>query len=79
MNKSVRNLMIGCGAVAVGMAAMGATSYASTKKMVDVALDRKLPKLGNMEKARESLRGFRDNSDFRIVTMRGVGYKVVKQ
>lgn len=64
MKKSVRNLMIGWGAVAVGMAAMGATSFASTKKMVDVALDRNLPKLGNLERARESLRGFRDNSDF---------------
>ena len=64
MNKAVRNLMIGCGAATAGMAALGAVSYASTKMMVNVALDREMPRVRNLDRARDSLRGFRDSQAF---------------
>ena len=59
MKLSSKILLTGAG-VAAGMAAMGAATYASTKLLVQVALDREEPKIANMEKAKNHLRGYKD-------------------
>ena len=59
MKKTSKLLLTGAG-VAAGMAAMGAATYASTKLLVQVALDRQEPKIANMEKAKNHLRGYKD-------------------
>ena len=59
MKKTSKLFLTGAG-VAAGMAAMGAATYASTKFLVQVALDREEPKIANMEKAKTHLRGYKD-------------------
>lgn len=48
----------------MGVAAMGAAVYASTNILVKVAMDRQLPRIGNMERQRDRLRGFLNCDDF---------------
>ena len=56
MKKTVKRILVGSGAVAAGIAAIGALSYAVTDYMVGVALDRDHPKQ-NSQKARTVLTG----------------------
>lgn len=64
MNKASKMLIAGAGGLVAGAAAVGAASYASTKYLIRVALDREQPKLGRMEKAREQLRGYKNCDAF---------------
>ena len=57
MRKRTKTLLTGAGAAAAGIAAMGAATYASTKYLVRMAMDRKQPKIPGMEKTLERLRG----------------------
>ena len=56
--------MIGSGVAAAGITALGALSYAATKYLVKIAMDREPPKAKNMNKAKEQLRGFEDVDAF---------------
>ena len=58
MKKISKTILTGAGAAAAGAAAVGAMVYASTNFLVKVAMDRQTPKVGNMEKQRDQLRGF---------------------
>ena len=71
MNKASKLLIAGAGAAMASAAAVGAAAYASTKYLVRVALDREQPKLGNMEKAREQLRGYGNCAAFMDEMMAG--------
>lgn len=64
MNKTSKYLLTGAGAAAVGAAAMGAAAYMSTRYLVKVALDREQPRITNMEKAKQYLRGFKNYGPF---------------
>ncbi len=63
MNKTSKYLLAGAGAAA-GVAAVGAAAYVSTRYLVKVALDREQPKITNMEKAKQYLRGYKDYGPF---------------
>lgn len=64
MKKRTKTLLIGTGAVALGMTAVGALSYTLTNYLVKIAMDREPPKVKNMDKAKEQLRGFEDVDSF---------------
>lgn len=57
MRKRTKTMLTGAGAAAAGIAAMGAATYASTKYLVRMAMDRKQPKIPGMGKTLERLRG----------------------
>ncbi len=63
MNKTSKYLLAGAGAAA-GVAAVGAATYVSTRYLVKVALDREQPKITNIEKAKQYLRGYKDYGPF---------------
>lgn len=63
MNKTSKYLLAGASAAA-GVAAMGAATYVSTRYLVKIALDREQPKITNMEKAKQHLRGYKDYGRF---------------
>lgn len=56
MNKKKKELILGA-SFAAGLTAAGGIAYASTKWMVDMALDRKMPGIHNLEKVRKAIRG----------------------
>lgn len=64
MNKRTKKLLIGSGAAAAGICAMGAASYAATNYLVKIAMDRELPNVKNLNKAKEHVRGFKDSNGF---------------
>ena len=64
MKKLVSNLFIGAGTAAAAGAAVGAVSHSITKYMMRVALDREMPKIRNMERAREYLCGIPNAAAF---------------
>lgn len=53
MKPSVKKICIGLGAVAAGIGTVSTTSYFISKKLMEIALDRKAPKL--MEKGQQRL------------------------
>lgn len=55
MKKNTKNILLGTGAVVAGVAAVSALSYAVTKMMVNVALDREPPK--SSQRSRQRLAG----------------------
>lgn len=58
MEKNTKMLLFGTGIAAAGAAAVGAVSFAMTKSMVEVALDREVPKnLKSDDKAKKQLTG----------------------
>ena len=61
MKKSSKMMITG---IAAGAAALGAASYMATKLLVQVALDREQPKIRNMERARNQIRGYSGCNDF---------------
>lgn len=63
MEKRVKNLLIGSGMMAAGMSAMGAISYAATKHLVDVAMDRQ-PVLRNPDKMKVQIQGYEEDGPF---------------
>jgi len=64
MNKKAKRVLIGSGVAAAGITALGALSYAATKYLVKIAMDREPPKVKNINKAKEQLRGFEDVDAF---------------
>lgn len=60
MRKVSKLLLAGMGAAIGSAAAIGAASYASTKYLVQFALDRQQPKIRNLEKMREQIKGSGD-------------------
>lgn len=50
MTKNTRNLLIGAGVAAAGVAAVTTVSYAITKKLLTIAMDRDTPELVNRNK-----------------------------
>lgn len=61
MKKSTRNILIGSGIAVAGLGAIGAASYVITKKLMQVAMDRKEPEI--LTKGREKLTGSHALSD----------------
>ena len=58
MKNTTKNVLIGSGAAAVaGLAAAGAVSHTITNYLMKVALDREMPKVKNVDKARAQLCG----------------------
>lgn len=57
MKKRTKTLLTSAGAATAGLAAMGAATYASTKYLVKMAMDRKQPRIPGGEKTLERLRG----------------------
>lgn len=57
MKKGVKTVLKGAGAAVAGMAAVGAATYASTKYMVKIAMDRKQPRIPRYERVLRRLRG----------------------
>ncbi len=64
MHKVSKVLLTGMGAAAASAAAIGAAAYASTKYFVKIALDREQPKLPNLEKMRDQIKGSGDCAAF---------------
>ena len=64
LKTTTKALLTGVGAAAASVAAVGTAAYASTKFFLSVAIDRQQPRMQNMEKAREKLRGYPDKADF---------------
>ena len=64
MEKQMKNLLISSGLVAAGMSAMGAISYAATKHLVDIAMDREHPELKNLDKAKVQIQGYEADGPF---------------
>lgn len=62
MKKQTKKLLIGTGIAAAGAAS--AVSYFTTKYLVRIAMDRELPKIRNLNKAKDQLRGFEDVDAF---------------
>lgn len=63
MNKTSKYLLAGASVAAAGAAAVGA-AYISTRYLVKVALDREQPKITNMDRAKQLLRGYKDYGPF---------------
>lgn len=57
MKGSSRRLLIGAGATAAGIAAVGAATYGSTRYLLKLALDRQPPRIPGAEKTRERICG----------------------
>lgn len=57
MNKAAKHMLIGSGVAAVGVVAVGAVSHTLTSYMMKVALDREMPKMRHLDKARLQLSG----------------------
>lgn len=70
MNKTSKYLLAGASVAAAGVAAMGA-AYVSTRYLVKVALDREQPKITNMDRAKQYLRGYKDYGPFLDAMDRG--------
>ncbi len=64
MQKATKLLLTGMGAAVAGVTAIGAAAYASTKYLVGIALDREQPKIPNLRKMREHIKGSSDCEDF---------------
>ncbi len=64
MHKTSKVLLTGIGAAMAGAAAIGAAAYASTKYLVRIALDREQPKIPNLNKLQEHLKGSMGCKDF---------------
>ena len=64
MNKTAKNMLIGSGVAAAGIAAAGAVSHTLTTYLMKVALDREMPKVKNIDKARIQLSGIEDAAVF---------------
>ncbi len=64
MHKASKMLLTGVGAAMAGAAAIGAAAYASTKYLVGIALDREQPKIPNLDKLLEQLKGSGDCQAF---------------
>ncbi len=57
MEKTTKNLLIGSSVAAAGASALGWASFAATKLLVGVAMDRQQPSIPNLEKRLERLQG----------------------
>jgi len=64
MNKTSKYLLAGASVAAAGAAAVGAAAYVSTRYLVKVAMDREQPKITNMDRAKQYLRGYKDYGPF---------------
>lgn len=61
MRKTTKKVLIGSGIAVASAAAIGAaSSYAVTKYLMKIAMDREVPKIKNMEKAKDHVRGIPD-------------------
>ena len=61
MKKTTKKVLIGSGIAVASAAAVGAaSSYAVTKYLMKIAMDREVPKIKNMEKAKDHVRGIPD-------------------
>ncbi len=60
INKVTAGILTGAGAAVAGAVAVGAASYASTKYLVRLALDRQQPYIPYVEKAKNQLRGYKN-------------------
>ena len=77
MKKSSKMMITGAG-VAAGAAVLSAAAYITTKQLVKVALDRDQPKMRNMERARNHIRGYNGcNEFFSYMAERGNRLKAV--
>ena len=63
MKKTSKMMIAGMG-VAAGAVALGAAAYMTTKVLVQVALDREQPKMRNLERARNQIRGYSGCGEF---------------
>ncbi len=57
MHKASKLLLAGMGAAIAGVAATQAAAYASTKYLVDIALNRQQPRIPNLQKMQAQLKG----------------------
>ena len=65
MKKATKKVLIGSGIAVTSAAAIGvASSYAATKYLMKIAMDREVPKIKNMEKAKDHVRGIPDFDAF---------------
>lgn len=65
MKGKTKKALIGSGIAVAGAAAIGATSvYAVSKYLMKIAMDRETPKIKNMDKAKDHLRGIPDFDRF---------------
>lgn len=62
--KKTSKMMIAGAGMAAASAAVGAAAYMTTKILVQVALDREQPKIKNVERARNQIRGNSGNREF---------------
>ena len=62
--KKTSKLMIAGAGVAAASAAVGAAAYMTTKLLVQVAMDREQPRIKNLERARNQIRGYSGCNDF---------------
>lgn len=74
MKKSSKMMIAGAG-VAASAVALSAAAYVTTKLLVQVALDREQPKIRNIERARNQIRGYSGSEDF-FGYMSGCGKKL---
>lgn len=63
MKRSSKMMIAGAG-MAAGAAALGAAAYVTTKMLIKVALDREQPKIRNLERARNQIRGYSGCNEF---------------
>ena len=71
MNKNTKRLFIGSG-IAAGMGAVGAAHHALTKYLVNVALDRQIPK--HIPGSERRLSGSRIDPELARMRKRGTGH-----
>lgn len=64
LEKRNLGLLLGAGVAAAGAAAVGAASYASTRFLMCLAMDRQEPRIPYMEQARTKLRGTKSYGPF---------------
>ena len=77
MNQTTKQMLIGSGAVVAGAAAVGVVSQSITGFLMKVALDRDLPKVRNLERARGQLSGIAGLDAF--LELRGRAGKCLQQ
>ena len=77
MNRTTKQMLVASGAVAAGAVAVGAVSRSVTGFLMKVALDRDLPKVRNLERARGQLSGIAGLDDF--LKLRGEAGECLKQ
>ncbi len=64
MGKTTKILLTGVGITVAGATAIGAMAYASTRYLVKIALDRQQPKIPNLSRMQEQIKGSSDCEEF---------------